>query len=423
VNRTEARIDAVGRRAALDLEVDSGPLFRLGELHIEGLERYGEDAVRKLSTFRTGEPYSERLLLDYQERLQKVGLFEGAGVDIDPDPATAAAVPVHVRVRELPLQQATVGVGISANTGPRVTFEHTHRRPFGIDWIAKNKFELGRDLDKWEGSLISHPLDGLYRNLVAGAYERLRGTDDIVTSTSVRLGRTQDTPRIERLYFGEVLHARVENDVTGRSSADAYSGNYHWVFRDLDSVLLPTRGITLSAQAALGYARSSTADSGPFSRLYGRLTWYRPIGESWYATARVEAAQVFARDSVGLPDTLLFRAGGDESVRGYAYRSLGPTVYENPVERTGATSVGSGRMLFTASAEIARPISDKRPAFLWAAFVDAGNAANEWNELKPALGYGVGLRWRSPVGPLRLDLAYGQEVRKARVHLSVGIAF
>lgn len=420
---TEARIDALANRAALELLADSGPLFRLGALRIEGLERYGEDAVRRLSTFREGQPYSEKLLLDYQERLQKLGLFEGASVELDPDPATAAAAPVNVRVRELPLQQATVGVGISANTGPRVTLEHTHRRPFGIDWVAKNKFELGRDLDKWEGSLISHPLEGLYRNLVAGAYERLRGTDDIVTSTSLRLGRTQDTPRIERLYYGEVLHARVDNDVTGRSSADAYSGNYHWVFRDLDSVLLPTRGITLSAQAALGYARSSTADSGPFSRLYGRLTWYRPIGESWYATARVEAAQVSARDSVGLPDTLLFRAGGDESVRGYAYRSLGPTVYEDPVARTGATSVGSGRMLFTASAEIARPISAKRPAFLWAAFIDAGNAANEWNELKPALGYGVGLRWRSPVGPLRLDLAYGQEVRKARVHLSVGIAF
>lgn len=420
---TEARIDAVGNQAALELTTDSGPLFRLGALRIEGLERYGEDAVRNLSTFRGGEPYSEKLLLDYQERLQKLGLFEGASVELEPDPATAAAAPVTVRVRELPLQQATVGVGVSANTGPRVTLEHTHRRPFGIDWIAKNKFELGRDLDKWEGSLISHPLDGLYRNLVAGSSERLRSPDEIVTSTSARLGRTQDTPRIERLYFGEVVHATVDNDITGRSSADAYSGNYHWVFRDLDSVLLPTQGLTLSAQAAAGYARSSTADSGPFSRLYGRVTWYRPLGESWYATARVEAAQVFARQRVGLPDTLLFRAGGDESVRGYAYRSLGPVVYEDPVTRTGATTVGSGRVLLTASAEIARPISAKRPAFWWAAFIDAGNAANEWNELKPALGYGVGLRWRSPVGPLRLDLAYGQEVRKARVHLSVGIAF
>ena len=79
--------------------------------------------------------------------------------------------------------------------------------------------------------------------------------------------------------------------------------------------------------------------------------------------------------------------------------------------------------LLTGSVEVARPISTSRPAFWWAAFVDAGNSANRWSDLHPALGYGVGLRWRSPVGPLRLDLAYGQEVHAFRLHLSVGIAF
>jgi translocation and assembly module TamA len=123
---------------------------------------------------------------------------------------------------------------------------------------------------------------------------------------------------------------------------------------------------------------------------------------------------VFASDRVGVPDTLLFRAGGDESVRGYAYRTLGPIV--NGV-------VTSGRVTATGSVEIARPISPKRPQFWWAAFIDAGQAANRWSELHPAFGYGVGLRWRSPVGPLRIDLAYGEEVRKLRMHLSVGIAF
>ena len=416
--RTQARVDAARNTAELTLVADSGPQFRFGAVLIEGLERYDEASVRRLATFHAGEGYTEKLLLDYQERLQKIGLFEGVSVELDPDPATAGAAPVKVRVKEMTLQQATVGVGYSANTGQRVTLEHWHRRPFGLDWVAHNKFELGRDRNAWEGELISHPLDGLYRNLIAGSAEKLSTAGEVRTTWSARLGRTQDTPRIERLYFAEAAHVELENAAIGRSVTNAYSGNYQWIFRDLDSVVLPTRGLTLSAQTAAGYALSSPASNGPFARAYGRLTWYQPLGRAWYATARIEAGQVFARDDVGVPDTMLFRAGGDESVRGYAYRSLGPTV----VGTDGATSIGSGRMLLTASAEVARPFASM-PALWWALFVDAGNAANRWNQIDPALGYGVGLRWRSPVGPLRLDLAYGQEVRKSRVHLSVGIAF
>lgn len=419
--RTAAQVDAQTQRVTVVAVVDSGPLFRLGEIRIEGLSRYEEPAVRNLASFGSGQHYSEKLLLDYQERLQRIGLFEGASVELDTDPATAAAAPVLVRVREQPLQLATFGVGISANTGPRLTLEHVHRRPFGWEWVAKNKFEFGGDLKSWSGELLSHPLEGQYRNLVSGQAERLRSGEELRTSWTARVGRTQDTARIERLYFAELVHARLDN-LVGRTSSEAVSGNYHWIYRNLDSALLPTDGFTLSTQLGGGQARGRksgtftgpASDSGPFGRAYGRLTWYAPLGEAWYATARVEAGEVLARSTLPVPDTLLFRAGGDASVRGYGYRELGPIV-------DGA--LASGRMLFTSSFEVARPLSPRTPSLWWAAFVDAGNAANRWSEMDPALGYGLGLRWRSPVGPLRIDLAYGQEVRRARIHLSVGIAF
>ncbi len=85
--------------------------------------------------------------------------------------------------------------------------------------------------------------------------------------------------------------------------------------------------------------------------------------------------------------------------------------------------VVSGSHLFTTSVQFSHPIFESQPDLLYALFVDAGNAANSWNELKPVLGYGVGVHWRSPVGPLRLDLAYGQELRKLRLSFSVGIVF
>jgi len=419
--RTSARVDAAASRAELELVVDSGPLFRIGTLRIEGLERYDENAVRQLTNFGAGDPYSEKLLLDFQERLQKLGLFEGASVELDADPTHADAATVIVRVKEQTQHVATVGIGYSANTGPRVSLEHTNRRPFGSQWIMHNKVELGPDRQAWEGELTSHPLDNLYRNLVSGSATRLLTDDQIQLGWNARLGRTQDTPRIERLYFGELTHARVDSAVL-TSQADAASINYHWVYRDIDNVLLPTRGLTTSLQGGLGYAKGSRSvlgdplveARGPFARLYGRLTWYRPFGDAWYGTARIEAGHVFTRDVVGIPDTLLFRAGGDDSVRGYAYRTLAPSV--------DGTATG-GLSLFTTSLEIARPISPRYPAYWWAAFVDAGNAADSFKELKPALGYGVGLRWRSPVGPLRIDIAYGQQTHQVRTHLSVGIAF
>ena len=419
---TAAQVDAEDNSVRLSVVADSGPLFRLGTVEVEGIVRYDAEAVRQLAPFHAGEPYSEKQLLDFQERIVKSGLFEGASVEIDPDPAAAGAATVHVKVKELTLQQATVGLGYSANTGPRVTLEHYHRRVFGTRWIAHNKFELGPSLKSFGTEFTSYPQEGLYRNLVAANGERLRSANELRTSWTARIGRTQDTTRIERLYYAEALHARVDAAALVTSS-DALSGNYHWVRRDVDNVLLPTAGITLNAQGALGYGIGrqflpgpdvETSSRGPFVRAYGRLTWYRPLGSSWYSTVRVEAGEVFAKSRIGVPDPLLFRAGGDDSVRGYGYRTLGPSINN---------AVASGRVLMTASAEIARPISPRFPAYWWAAFVDAGNAADRWSDLSPVVGYGVGLRWRSPVGPLRVDLAYGQHVHRVRLHLSVGIAF
>jgi translocation and assembly module TamA len=410
---TNARVNAETQKAELELIADSGPLFRLGELRIEGLQRFDAQSVQRLSTFVAGEPYSEKRLLDFQERLQKSGLFEGSSVELDANPDSAAAAPVMVRVRELNLQQATIGAGFSANTGPRATLEHIHRRVFGTRWIAKNKFALGPDIQSWSGEFTSHPLEGRYRNLLSGSAERLRSTEELRTSWSARAGRTQDTPRIERLYFAEFQTSKLDNPL-GSTQSSALSANYHWVWRDVDNVLLPTRGLTANLQAAVGRSFSNQTPEGLFGRAYARVTWYQPLGNNWYATLRGEAGHVQAGDGVVLPDTLLFRAGGDESVRGYAFRSLGPKV--NNV-------LFSGKMLLTGSAEIARPISPNYPAFWWAAFVDAGDAANRWSDINVAAGYGLGLRWRSPVGPLRLDVAYGERVRAARLHLSVGIAF
>jgi translocation and assembly module TamA len=99
-------------------------------------------------------------------------------------------------------------------------------------------------------------------------------------------------------------------------------------------------------------------------------------------------------------------------VRGYAYRSLG--------ELQDGVTLG-GRTMFTGSLELGHPMLEKIPSLWWAVFADVGDAARTWATLQPKWGYGAGLRWRSPVGPLRLDAAYGESVHEYRVHFSVGI--
>lgn len=415
IGHSRADIDTATRAARLAVTLDSGPLYRAGPLRIEGLKLHGERSVRPLAGFAEGAPLTESRLLDFQERLGKTGLFESATVSFDPDPALAEATPVTVHLREQPLQQATVGLGYSANTGPRASVEHTHRRLLGRNIVSYNKIEWGRDAQYWTADLTSHPRENSQRDLLGLHIERIQGNEDLVLSQRLRLGRTTDTRRLERLYFAEFLRSRQTLLPDGQvSDARAYSGNAHVVLRELDSVLLPTRGTTLSLQLGAGQARSSNGETGPFGRVYGRLTSYWSLGTQWYGSARVEAGQVLHRDAVLVPDALGFRAGGDDSVRGYGWRTLAP-------QRQGR--IHSGDVLLTGSVELARPISERMPSLWGAVFVDAGRAAARWQDYRPAWGYGVGARWRSPIGALRVDLAWGDELRKLRLHMSVGIVY
>ena len=411
---TGADVDAERNEVRIFLVMDSGPLFKLGRLDVEGLVAQDAETVRNLAFTKRGAPVSEALLLDFQERLQKSGLFDTVSVTLDPDPAQAADAAVLVRLREAPLQLYTFGLGISANTGPRASVAHVYRRVFGLPASSRLKIEVGKKRQAWDAELSGRPNDKLYRNLLGGAVERLVSDDDVVLSQRLRLGRAQDTQRLERLFYTEAERSSRRTTAGDRNDALAVSLNFHGGWRDLDSIVLPTDGETLAIQVGAGQSSGTDADRGLFARTYGRLTVYRPLGRTWYGQARLELGHVFLGSRMVVPESLKWRAGGDESVRGYSFRSLGPQV-------DGA--VGSGIALFTASVEVARPFLDNMPSLWGAVFVDAGSAAERFSALSPVVGVGFGVRWRSPIGPLRVDWAYGSETRKGRLHFSVGIAF
>ncbi len=428
---TAAQVDPATNQARLFLVADSGPQFLSGDVIVEGLERQPERNVRLLAGFGTGTPLTQARLLDYQDRLQKTGLFDQVAVIYDPDPVQAAHATVTVRVHEQSLQQATAAVGVSSTTGPRITLEHTDRKVFGLPATATNKLQWGRDVQQWDSSIATHPAESFHSWIVGASISRILSTSDEVRAGFIRFGRTQDSNALDRMtytQFERSIQCTPKARFVGPVAADdrpdagydcidarAVSLNQANVWRRVDSVILPTKGYTLSGQVGVGYAGGPDSSYGPYTRLYGRITEYWPLAHSFYLQGRLELGQIIVKDGVAMPDAEQWRAGGEDSVRGYAWRSLAPP-------DTKGNVVG-GNSLVTGSVEIAHPFTSTLPSVWWAAFVDAGRAAARFNDLKAAVGYGLGVRWRSPVGPLKIDWSWGQEIHRGRLDLSIGVAF
>jgi translocation and assembly module TamA len=410
---SSARIDADRDRALLFVAVDSGPLFRIGEVRIQGLARTPESAARNVQPFEFGATFSEQLLTDYQEALATVGLYDGIGVELDANPETADSAAVIVRLRERQFQEASPSIGFSTDTRARVGLDYSHRRPFDSDWVFSSRISYGQTERFLNLDLVSYPREGNHRILYGVRADYLDAAGSITETQRARIGRSQESLRFGRLGYAELTRSSVRTE-TERRVDRALGLYFEWTRRDINNRLWPTRGTILTLHGGGGRAFDNDSDRGQFLRGLARLTWYYPLGSGWFLQTRGEAAEVFADSDLGIPDSLLFRAGGDDSVRGYGYQTLGP-------QRDGAT-VG-GRKMATGTVEVMHRLHPDWRDWYGAVFVDAGDAADEWKDMDVAFGIGFGVRWRSPVGPLRMDLAWGERTGSVRLHLSVGMSF
>ena len=406
---SEARIDPATRSADLTLTLDSGPAFFYGQPVVSGTQRYPASIVRNLSPLKPGQPYRQQDLLDYQMALDMSGYFAQATVRIEPDPALAAAVPIRVEVVERPGKLFSVGAGASTDTGARVSTSWMHRNisERGLRLKLDARLETARQTGAaelawprtskgYENSLglqlKQEDIEGQETRATVLAGKRTRTRGQIETTLSLQY-------QTEQQEIGDVVSSRNQ----------ALSANYAWTRRTEGRAFYPRRGHVLNLQAG-GAAEALLSDTS-FVRLYGRHTQYFRAGDNGRVILRGELGSVLADTRDGIPTDFLFRAGGDNSVRGYAYQSLG---------RTLEGGVASVRYLATGSAEYNHFFKGN-----WgmALFVDAGDAADSPSALSPVFGYGVGARYRSPVGPINFDLAYGEATEEFRLHFSLGVSF
>jgi translocation and assembly module TamA len=277
------------------------------------------------------------------------------------------------------------------------------------------------------GSELTAPPDADNWRWVTSALLQNQNTGSVdISSLRLRAGRSQGSQRIDRNYFLQYDRAEsAASDGTVPVLAQALTANYAFTLRNFDSLPFPASGWGLGVEVGGGSTLGSQQD--PYGRVLARWLGYLPLGSnndaalttlrSGRLALRAEAGAVLAKSDITLPSTQLFLTGGDTSVRGYGYHELGVTLAD------GQTT--SGRYLGLASVEWQRPIVVNGHLTDWEStvFIDAGSVANKAAELRAKFGVGIGARWKSPVGPLQIDLAYGVAVERFRLHLNVGFAF
>ena len=408
VGVSEARIDPDRQEAALHVQLRSGPPFRVGDTRVSGTKRYPDEVVANLNPVRPGDTYDRDLLIVYQRRLLETGYFASAQAELDVQAAQADAAVLRVAVIEAPAQHVEAGVSYNTDAGPRVELRYSHQHVLDSPWRFRSGLRVDQKIQDLQLDLDSPPKPGARWNNFFARGRRADIQQEQTETISFGVNHNFGADIVPSALIASVNfeQRQVFGDISDNSHA-LYLG-YRHTFRRTDDVISPRAGWFGSAEIGGGPPGLS---SRQFLRALASASYFIPFGRVDDLVIRGQAGAVMAQSRSGIPSLFLFRTGGDQTVRGYGFESLGV--------RQGEAVVG-GRYLLVGSAEYTRWVADN-----WgiAGFVDAGNAWDSGVRFEPAVGYGVGARFRTPIGPIRADLAYGQETQAFRLHFSVGYTF
>ena len=413
---SSAQVDASNASARLHVVVDSGPRFLFGELQVRGIERYEELLVSRYAGFSRGQTYERDLLLAFQNRLQNLPQFSSVIVSLDTAPENihkdtnegVVSAPVKVQIVEAQSRKISVGIGYSTNNGVRNEVDYQSYNFLNQAWTLNSAMVMEQNRQTVSAGLDTPPNPLGYRLSWRGSGEKtqIQGLQTLRDKFGVT--RSRNLFDIETgIGLNWQQERRLPQDGI-RETDQALVLDWHWYRRALDDPLFPMAGQL--TEVRLGGASKSLASDQDFLRSYVRHQAWIPFGENDVVLLRIEAGYTASTTRLGIPQEYLFRVGGTQTVRGFAYQSLG--------FKEGAAVVG-GRAMTTGSVEYTHWFSNWGAAL----FSDAGGAADTAPTLQLSLGYGLGARWRSPVGPLALDVARGKGQPDTRVHFSIAVAF
>ncbi|MBM1192430.1 autotransporter assembly complex protein TamA [Pseudomonas weihenstephanensis] len=407
----ELLVDPKGGYADINLVYRSGPRFLLGKVSFGGDTPFDEVLLQRMVPFKPDTPYDSQLVNELNQNLQSSGYFEVVRVDAAPSTAVGQVIPVDVELHTRKPRTMTLGLGYSTDTGPRGKaswmrhWDNARGDSYGFESeISQPKQNVGA----WYDIPLDPPLTDKLRFAAGYQYEEIANTDTLS----------------KLLTVGPEWHSKLDNgwtrivslkwqheeyrlgDDSGLSTL-LMPGVSYSVLRS-DNRIDPTHGysVSLDAQVAKEGLMSDTNllhGNAQFKALTTLWDKHRFLG-------RVQFGGSATNGYKSIPPSLRFFAGGDQSVRGYDYQSLSP-------KNSDGDRIG-GRYMVAGSVEYQYQFAEK---WRWATFVDKGNAFNSLDFPSLKTGVGMGIRWISPVGPIRLDLAHAlDDDGGVRLHFSMG---
>lgn len=446
--------------ARIYMTLDSGPRYRFGEVTFRG-SQIDEERLQSMLPFEPGDPYLARELAEYNQRLGQTNWFSSISVrprinaeselalpaegehwwnevEREEDEATSGPtrqrsriapaalgsamslrrdehpdVPLDVNLTPADRHQFEVGVGYATDVGPRLSFS------WDQPWINSAGHSLDHDLflsgpeQRFTGEYVlplEDPLRDSYRLHYGFRHRDLEDTRSL--EASIEIGRRWlfDNDWVQNLYLRSTFEDFTQAGVSDQVFL-LYPG-ISWSRTRTRNPRFPTWGDR--QRLAIEYSNRAWGSEVEFLRTTLDSQWIRMLGDNTRFVGRTSLGSIETDDFDSLPPSLRFFAGGDRSVRGYSYESLAPRDEEGRL-------IG-GQQLFTASLELQRRVTGD---WWGAAFVDTGDAFGDWWPETLNTGAGLGVRWISPVGPIRFDIAhpFDDEENSWRIHFAIGPEF
>ncbi len=393
--KSEVVVDLDTNTADMTLLLDTGPRYYFGTITFEQ-NFLDPDLLQKYVTLKEGDPYSQEELLNFQQNLIASNYAREIILEPQYDQARDDRLPIKVKMKPIIPHRFVFGLGFESDIGPRVSARWKDRLVNRYGHRSDVYLKLSQKDSRFRASYsvpVLKPLTDRWVSIADYAYEETPTT--ISNTMDVETAFVRRNLENTHFYKGFLQASRerftVGNEPRQTTSLLTLGGIMR--FSEIEDDLYPQNGYYIFVDLR-GAAEAMLSDTS-FTRLHTKGRYLLQLGEKGRLDTRLEVGTTWVDDFGIYPASLRFFAGGDNSVRGYKYQSLGP------VDENQGIVVG-GKHVLTGSLEY-----DYRLAESWvlAGFVDAGNAYND-NPETLHVGSGFGVRWLAPFGSLRVDLAW-----------------